>query len=46
MRKASAFDDQTQLLLDHIGGEPLSGSGFESEVPETGFYAADNREEE
>jgi len=46
MRKASAFDDQTQLLLDHIGGEPLSGSGFENEISETGFDDADVREEE
>ena len=46
MRKATAFDEQTQLLLDHIGGEPLTGSGFENEVSETGFDAADVREEE
>jgi hypothetical protein len=46
MRKGNAFDEQTQLLLDHIGGEPLSGSGFENEVSETGFDAADIREEE
>jgi hypothetical protein len=46
MRKANAFDDQTQLLLDHIGGEPLSGSGFENEVSETGFDDTDVREEE
>lgn len=46
MRKANAFDEQTQLLLDRIGGEPLSGSGFENEVSETGFDAADIREEE
>jgi hypothetical protein len=46
MRKANAFDDQTQLLLDSIGGESLSGSGFENEISEAGFDGADNREEE
>jgi hypothetical protein len=23
--------------IDHLGGEPLAGSGFEDETPETGF---------
>jgi hypothetical protein len=26
-----------QARLDAIGGEPLDGSGFESEVPESGY---------
>ena len=29
-----------QQLLDEIGGEPLVGSGFESEEPEDGSYQA------
>ena len=29
-----------QESLDAIGGEPLVGSGFESEEPETGFFHA------
>lgn len=29
-----------QKSLDEIGGEPLSGSGFESEEPENGFSHA------
>jgi hypothetical protein len=46
MPKANAFDDQTQRLLDSIGGEPLNGSGFESEISEAGFDGADKSEEE
>jgi hypothetical protein len=45
MRKANAFDEQTQLLLDSIGGESLSGSGFENEISEAEFDGTDNREE-
>lgn len=30
-------------LLDAIGGEPLAGSGFETEIPETDF--ADGEDE-
>ena len=46
MRKANAFDEQTQLLLDSVGGEPLNGSGFEGEISEAGFDSTENREEE
>jgi hypothetical protein len=31
--------------LDAIGGEPLARSGFETEEPESGFYAIDEVEE-
>jgi hypothetical protein len=27
----------TTALLDAVGGEPLAGSGFETEAPEPGF---------
>jgi hypothetical protein len=29
------------LLLDAVGGEPLTGSGFEDEQPERGFAGAE-----
>ena len=32
--------DTPAVLIDAIGGEPLAGSGFESEEPEPGFSAA------
>jgi hypothetical protein len=33
-----------QQWLDEIGGEPLVGSGFESEEPESGFsHASEGR---
>jgi hypothetical protein len=31
------FDRSVQALLDMIGGEPLAGSGFESEEPQTEY---------
>ena len=34
------FSDSSQRLLDDIGGEPLAGSGFESEQPESEFSPA------
>jgi hypothetical protein len=32
--------------IDAVGGEPLAGSGFETEQPEPGFVAAELRGEE
>ena len=32
--------DLSAASLDAIGGEPLAGSGFETEEPETGFSIA------
>jgi hypothetical protein len=29
--------DQLSGSLDHMGGEPLAGSGFEAEEPESDF---------
>lgn len=38
--------DLSAVLLDAIGGEPLAGSGFETEEPEPSFSAAEwDREE-
>ncbi len=34
MQTANDFDRSVQALLDIIGGEPLAGSGFESEEPQ------------
>jgi len=31
----------TAAGIDAVGGEPLAGSGFETEDPEPGFSAAD-----
>jgi hypothetical protein len=30
-------DSDTRKLLDAFGGEPLAGSGFEHEIPESDF---------
>ena len=45
MQNLKAFDDDNRSRLEGIGGEPLAGSGFESEMPELEF-AADLSEEE
>lgn len=38
--------DLSARLIDAIGGEPLAGSGFESEEPEPGFSTAELEGEE
>jgi hypothetical protein len=45
MQNLKTFDEDVQLRLEGIGGEPLTGSGFEGELPEPEF-AADLSEEE
>ena len=45
MQNSKAFDHNIESQLDGIGGEPLAGSGFEDELPESGF-AADLSEED
>jgi hypothetical protein len=37
--------DSTSARLNAIGGEPLAGSGIETEEPESGFAAAEQVEE-
>jgi hypothetical protein len=38
--------DQSAVSIGAVGGEPLAGSGFETEEPETGFSAAESEGEE
>jgi hypothetical protein len=38
--------DLSSMSLDAIGGEPLAGSGFETEEPELEFSSAELRSEE
>jgi len=38
--------DLTALVIEEIGGEPLAGSGFETEEPELGFSPAELEGEE
>lgn len=38
-------DDAWPTSLDLIGGEPLAGSGFETEEPEFGFARPDQVED-
>jgi hypothetical protein len=37
MQNLKDFDRDVQLLLDMIGGEPLTKSGFESEEPDADY---------
>jgi hypothetical protein len=37
--------DAPAVLIDVVGGEPLAGSGFETEEPEPGFSAAESEGE-
>jgi hypothetical protein len=39
-RKMASFNAFDQQSLDAIGGEPLAGSGFENEEPESEFAPA------
>ena len=39
MQSTNDFDTGVQLRLDMIGGEPLAGSGFEKEEPESDFHS-------
>ena len=45
MQNLKTFDEDVQLRLEGMGGEPLTGSGFETELPEPEF-AADLSEEQ
>lgn len=45
MQNSRAFDHDVESRLDGIGGEPLAGSGFEDELPESGFAANPSEEE-
>lgn len=42
MQNPQDFDhDLSSASIDAIGGEPLAGSGFETEEPELSFSAAE-----
>ncbi|HLG98666.1 MAG TPA: hypothetical protein VKX49_20310 [Bryobacteraceae bacterium] len=37
MQDLRLLDEEVESQLENVGGEPLAGSGFESEQPESGF---------
>lgn len=41
MHNSKGFSHDTSMLFDEIGGEPLAGSGFETENPEPEFTQAE-----
>ena len=45
MQNQKTLAEDVQLRLEGIGGDPLTGSGFETELPEPEF-AADLSEEQ
>jgi hypothetical protein len=46
MHDPNYLDATAQSLLTNVGGERLTGSGFENEIPEPGFGAAVASEED
>ena len=47
MQNSQDFQRESSAAsLDAVGGEPLAGSGFETEEPEPGFTAAESEGEE
>jgi len=45
MHNPKLLDDEVESQLESIGGEPLAGSGFEAEQPESGFTLNAGEEE-
>ena len=41
MHNSSTLPDPEQRLLDFIGGQPLEGSGFETEQPDAAFVGTE-----
>ncbi len=37
MHNSQEFSERAPTLFDDVGGEPLAGSGFETECPESDF---------
>lgn len=37
MQNSKVLDREAESQLESVGGEPLAGSGFEDEQPESGF---------
>jgi hypothetical protein len=46
MQNRKDLDQEIQSTLEFVGGEPLTGSGFEAEPPEPGFNSEERRIEE
>ncbi len=47
MQNLRDFDASlSAMLIDAVGGEPLAGSGFETEEPELGFSEVESEGEE
>jgi len=46
VQNSKDLDKDTQRTLNLLGGEPLTGSGFEAESPEPGFNSEERRIEE
>ena len=40
MQKLINFSNEATALLDHVGGDPLAGSGFEGEESQAEFEAS------
>jgi hypothetical protein len=46
MQNQKHLDQAIQSVLEFVGGEPLTGSGFEAEPPEPGFKSEERPIEE
>jgi hypothetical protein len=45
MQNSKALDHEVESQLERLGGEPIAGSGFEEELPESGFAPNEGEEE-
>jgi len=45
MQNSKLLDHEVESQLESVGGEPLAGSGFEDERPESGFAPNAGEEE-
>ena len=45
MQNSKLLNDEVESQLESVGGEPLAGSGFEDERPESGFAPNAGEEE-
>ena len=41
MQKPISFSNEAAMLLDDVGGDPLAGSGFETEESQSEFEASE-----
>jgi hypothetical protein len=42
MNNPNEYESNLQMALDAVGGEPLTGSGFESEIPDRDLSLPDD----